>query len=105
MKKAIICLSMLCISLSTAATAYPTMRSSAGGSSIYIYVANSEDRAYNCTIDYDWAYDSFGETKTGHESVNVGVGAKQGEFQAHRFSGSYPNLRFTSSPVINCNPS
>ena len=103
MNKVILILSA--VSFSTGAAAYPTMRSSSGGSSLYVYMANSEDRAYNCTLAYEWAYDSFGETKTGRETVSVSVGAKQGEFQAHSFSGSYPNLRFTSGPTINCNPS
>ena len=93
------------ISISGSAVAYPSMRSETAGSALFIYVSNPEDRAYNCTIAYDWAYDSYGELKTGSESFSVNVGAKQGEFQAHRYSGSYPHLRFTSGPTINCNPS
>src|SRR4051812_1854611 len=50
---------------STSAQAYPSMRPYSSGSSLTVYVSNSEDRAYNCTINYAWAYDSFGETKTG----------------------------------------
>ena len=105
MKKAVYFSSILLGTLLAApASAYPSFRSSAGGSSLYIYVSNPEDRAYNCTVTYEWAYDSYGETKTGSESVNVNVAAKQGEVEAHRFSGSYPHLRFTNGPTPQCNP-
>jgi hypothetical protein len=92
-------------SISTAAMSYPSMRTESPGSALLIYMSNSEDRAYNCTLNFSWAYDSFGETKTGNESVNVNVGAKQGEFQAYRFAGSYVHLHFTDGPSISCNPS
>ena len=90
--------------ISAPAQAYPAMRSSQPGSAIYIYLSNSEDRAYNCTISYDWAYDSFGETKTGHENFQVTIDAKRGDTQVHKFSGSYVNLRITGGPSMNCNP-
>jgi hypothetical protein len=86
------------------ALAYPSLRNSQPGSAIIIYAANSEDRAYNCTITYDWAYDSFGEVKTGHEEFQVNIGAKIGDTQIHRFEGSYVNLRITGGPSMNCNP-
>ena len=86
------------------AFAYPTLRTAQPGSAIYIYVANPEDRAYSCTISYDWAYDSFGEVKTGHEEFQVGIGARTGDSQVHRFSGSYVRLRITGGPSMNCNP-
>ena len=80
------------------------MRYEASGSSLSIYTANSEDKSYNCTIAYEWAYDSYGEVKTGRESFSVNVPGKQGDYRAHNFSGSYPHLRFTSGPTMNCNP-
>ena len=89
---------------STAALANPSMRTSQPGSAIYIYLSNPEDRAYNCTISYDWAYDSFGDVITGHEDFQVTIGAKSGDTQVHRFSGSYVRLRITGGPSINCNP-
>ncbi|MFM5917517.1 MAG: hypothetical protein ACKOOL_08295 [Novosphingobium sp.] len=93
-----------CTLAAAPALAYPSIRTSQPGSAIIIYAANSEDRAYNCTITYDWAYDSFGETKTGHEEFQVGIGAKTGDTQIHRFQGSYVNLRITGGPSMNCNP-
>ena len=86
------------------AFAYPSLRTSQPGSAIYIYAANPEDRAYSCTISYDWAYDSFGEVKTGREEFQVVIGAKTGDSQVHRFSGSYVRLRITGGPSMNCNP-
>lgn len=93
-----------CAGMASPAFAYPSIRTSTPGSAIIIYAANSEDRAYNCTITYDYAYDSFGEVKTGHEEFQVGIGAKTGDSQIHRFSGAYVNLRLTGGPSMNCNP-
>ena len=106
MKKAVSCFAILsCIAVSTPAAAYPSIRGEQAGSSLSVYTANSEDRAYNCTVTYSWSYMSFGEEKTGSESFSTNVGAKQGEQRAHRFAGSYPQLRFTDGPQFaGCNP-
>lgn len=104
MKKAIRALTVTIGLLATSAGAYPSMRPYSSGSSLIIYMSNAEDRAYNCTINYAWAYDSFGDQKTGSESIQVSVPAKAPEFQAHRFAGSYVNLHFTDGPSMNCNP-
>ena len=93
-----------CAAAASPAFAYPSMRTSQPGSAIIIYAANSEDRAYSCTISYDYAYDSFGEVKTGHEDFQVYVGAKSGDTQVHKFSGAYVRLRVTGGPSMNCNP-
>jgi len=98
-------LSVAAFGITSVACAYPSIRVEEPGSAIIIYMANAEDRPYNCTISYSWAYDSFGETKTGSESFSIGAGAKQGEAQVHRFSGSYVHLRVTSGPNLQCNPS
>jgi hypothetical protein len=93
-----------CAAAASPAFAYPSIRTAQPGSAIYIYAANSEDRAYSCTISYEWAYDSFGEVKTGREEFQVYVGARSGDTQVHRFSGSYVRLRITGGPSMNCNP-
>lgn len=98
-------LAMAVFGVSSVAYAYPSVRAYQPGSAIIIYMANPEDRPFNCTVSYSWAYDSFGETKTGSESFSVGVAARQGEVQVHRFAGSYVNLKVTSGPQMQCNPS
>lgn len=91
--------------VSSVAYAYPSFRVDQLGSAIYIYKANPENKRYNCTLSFSWAYDSFGETKTGSESFPVGVDPNSGETLAFRMSGAFVNLRMTSGLNSQCNPS
>lgn len=95
---------LACCVLSPTASAYPSMRAQAAGSALFIYLSNPEDRPYSCTITYSWAHDSFGEKIEKSESFQVSVPAKANEFQAHKNSGSYVNMRFTAGPSMQCNP-
>ena len=92
------------MAVSTTATAEPSMRVTQGGSYIVIYMSNPEDRAYNCSIRYDWQYDSFGDIVTGQKNFSVGVSKTQNEFVAHDWTGSMVNLKVTSGPFMSCNP-
>ncbi len=103
--KILACLASAAVGIvATTAAAYPSLRTSQPGSAIIVYLSNPEDRTYNCTITYDYAYDSFGEIKTGHHEFQVTIDAKRGDTQVHKFSGSYVRLRVTGGPSMNCNP-
>ncbi|MEQ1819053.1 MAG: hypothetical protein ABL871_10630 [Terricaulis sp.] len=105
MKKALYALlAFAAVFASTEASANPTIRTWAPGTSaIYIYMANPTDRSYSCTVSYSWAYDSWGTPYSGTETFAVTFQPNQGEREVSRMSGSFVNLHVTSGPSVQCN--
>ena len=78
------------------------------GSSIILTWDNSGDeRSYNCVVRFNWAYNDFGETKTGTFEQPIGIPANvQGyPWIAIPALGTQLHITDLGGPAINCIPS
>lgn len=88
--------------------AAPTHTVSQPGSSIIFMWDNSGDeRSYNCNVRFNYAYEDYGETKTGVFDRPIGIPAKAQSYPWIALPALGVNLHITDSggPSVNCIPS
>ena len=95
-------LSLTCLLCPLAAVALPTTNVQVHSSGITITAVNDEDRAYNCSIEFEWAQDAIdGQVVRSRVSTVAGIGPKKQD-AIFRLQGSYKNVRIVSGPQIKC---
>jgi hypothetical protein len=94
---------VIAAALAAPAIASPTTRVVVNPSSIFIYSSNSEDKGFNCALNFTWAHDSFGEKKVNRSSNSIFVPAKYSDGEILRIVGSYVNVRIEGPVDFQCN--